>query len=538
MGSPPAGSTKASTGPGPSDASVGKPFLCTYEKGAKLRGGVSGKGGGKRKRRGCKLPVCVNDKGLPLCAAHLPAGVRGMKRGRWTLRVECTGCGQVLWEFDAKSHANRCQRRDAVQKPDQWQRGHSQKRTARVQAVAASLATRDVPGIASRLCTALASKLFRAELAPITLVSGVAQGYDCALPPLRPLQHPSFAAIFPCHADSLAGGSDKGGLASKTSRLRHRLQESSIVAHMESKGFLQPYPTPSTGAADVKMESTADSTASSVAMAFVELGAGKGGLSEHLHRVMRHAAERRAAAGAFGKGLVLQHVLVDRMEFRGVARKLERHVAGADDIKGRFVTHVHRVREDLAKTDLIGMRRRGCLRGCHRVLFFGKHLCGPATDICFRKIVEFSRAEPGVDVCVCIATCCHHLLDAGNVSGAPFLSKAFSDDEVAVMACASTWASTKLSGQRGGGNDSGGKGDGRAPAAAAARCSSSFGRRRKRAFGKQSKLCFDVARTSFLRAAGFDVELVRYTRESVDDTLLLARLRTTRRDGAARGPQS
>mmetsp|Transcript_2168 Transcript_2168/g.3276 ORF Transcript_2168/g.3276 Transcript_2168/m.3276 type:complete len:96 (-) Transcript_2168:25-312(-) len=44
----------------------------------------------------------------------------------------------------------------------------------------------------------------------------------------------------------------------------------------------------------------------------------------------------------------------------------------------------------------------------------------------------------------------------------------------------------------------------------------------KRDFGRRCKLLFDISRADFLRQHGFEVQLLRYTKETTDNTLLLA----------------
>lgn len=169
------------------------------------------------------------------------------------------------------------------------------------------------------------------------------------------------------------------------------------------------------------------------------------------------------------------------------------------------------------------------LQSCKHALFYSKHLCGPATDMCLRHIVnyfkEITDGHPSFGIC--IATCCQHLLDIDNIAHAEFFrSCGFSKEEVACMAWASSWASTKTIS-----NSVEITTNNKAEDCVTERKGSykshvddekELTRSERRKFGKRCKLLFDFARAEYLRTNGFNVDLVRYTTESVDNTLLLA----------------
>eukprot|EP00466_Bigelowiella_natans_P006163 jgi/Bigna1/145211/aug1.96_g19919 len=269
-----------------------------------------------------------------------------------------------------------------------------------------------------------------------------------------------------------------------------------------------------------------------------------------------------------GKGMVsVAYTLIDRMRFKSRDRRLDhliRHenkcYKNNDSIDATITTtkttpllraSCCRITKDIRQLNL--SEDIPSLRGADAAIFLSKHLCGPALDMCLVHIVGMSggreegqgddngkkifgdgndennssfaadpsylRAEAASVCCseirktgrttsISIATCCHHLLDSSNVANPAFFRQdalALSEEEIALLAHASSWASI-------------------APGKCNTGDSGKFGIsvQEKRDFGRRCKLLFDISRADFLRQHGFEVQLLRYTKETTDNTLLLA----------------
>lgn len=110
---------------------------------------------------------------------------------------------------------------------------------------------------------------------------------------------------------------------------------------------------------------------------FIEFGAGKGQVSYFLSNSLEDAPESAV-------------VLVDRATMR---HKM--------DNKCQDRSAVHRVRADIADLDLKAVPQ---VQGKEKIVGISKHLCGAATDLAIRCMVQ-SQAKSQAMV---IAVCCHH----------------------------------------------------------------------------------------------------------------------------------
>lgn len=196
---------------------------------------------------------------------------------------------------------------------------------------------------------------------------------------------------------------------------------------------------------------------------WIEFGAGTARLSHHLQRAMGGRSD---------------HVLLERVRFRG--RSLhDKAMAAAAAAAGRSVRRVEADIRDASVDDLV--------TGDRPAAIIGKHLCGPATDL------TLACAAAGAGRChVAVATCCHHLTSAGGYVNSPFLRAAgLSADDERDVASLTAWATVAGGGWR-------------------------------RGVGLDCRDLLDVGRARWLEERGYRCRLVRYTRETCENTLLLA----------------
>ncbi|RCH92865.1 tRNA:m(4)X modification enzyme TRM13, partial [Rhizopus stolonifer] len=151
---------------------------------------------------------------------------------------------------------------------------------------------------------------------------------------------------------------------------KHLDQQSSLIGHMEKNGMLKDK--------------------SSI---FVEFGAGKGELSGWVKK----AVNEENGEGSF--------VLIDR---KNVRNKVDPSLVGHSEIKSTVQRLLMDIKDlQLAKVECIADNEK-------KVVAFSKHLCGCATDItlkCLMNYVEheksLGRSEPISGIV--IAVCCHQL---------------------------------------------------------------------------------------------------------------------------------
>lgn len=213
---------------------------------------------------------------------------------------------------------------------------------------------------------------------------------------------------------------------------KHALQQASLLGNMEAYGLLENLncegdlacrgstPTETTSASHSPMQ-----------RAIVELGAGRGYLSQMLcdcytvHKV----------------------VMVERRAYKFKADRTIRHSNGLI---------LERLRLDIEDLNL---NQVSLLQDCH-VVAISKHLCGPATDLSLRCCLSDedtpllrnsketipnqkdaqSQVKPVVDG-IAIATCCHHLCQwKSYVNKKYFKELEFSKDDFHAITWLTSWA--------------------------------------------------------------------------------------------------
>lgn len=147
-----------------------------------------------------------------------------------------------------------------------------------------------------------------------------------------------------------------------------------------------------------------------VATSYIEFGAGKGHLSYWLAQVVK---------GTAGSNVLL------------VDRASHRH---KQDNKVTETGVVHRIRADIADLRLDAVTE---CAGSERLVGVGKHLCGAATDLAIRCMLQEPQRMAG---CV-VALCCHHRCDWRPFVGKDWFARnGLGRREFAVMTRLVSWA--------------------------------------------------------------------------------------------------
>lgn len=128
---------------------------------------------------------------------------------------------------------------------------------------------------------------------------------------------------------------------------------------------------------------------------FIEFGAGKGELAYHI------AKSTEKLAG------VNKVLLVDRSTFRN---KKDNRIENKE--------LVQRIKADIADLDLKALE----IGVCKQIIGMSKHLCGVATDLALRCMVNGNSGEKLTKGFV-IALCCHHRTTYGDFTGKNFLEE-------------------------------------------------------------------------------------------------------------------
>lgn len=148
---------------------------------------------------------------------------------------------------------------------------------------------------------------------------------------------------------------------------------------------------------------------------FIEFGAGKGELAYYVAKVMEKNE---------GVNKVL---LIDRSTFR---HKKDNRIENRDSI--------HRIKADIADLDLKGLE---IAKPCHQFVGLSKHLCGVASDLALRCMVNGNSGghEPATKGFI-IALCCHHRMSYGDFVGREFLEGNGIDSRTfAIMTKITSW---------------------------------------------------------------------------------------------------
>lgn len=235
-------------------------------------------------------------------------------------------------------------------------------------------------------------------------------------------------------------------LINGTAADKHIKQQLSILKHMERAELLL--------AADT---------------AYIEFGAGRGGLSERIRCALRAPSN-------------VQFVLVDKATCR-------RKADGA--LRSSGLNCYHRLLMDIVDLDLQAL---DLLSGVEHVVGIAKHLCGVATDFALRCLVNGPKLRGAV-----IALCCHHRVQWSHLTGSDYLeSLGFNEDDFKLLSHMTSWA---VCGVRG-----------------ADECTP----HKNQDIGLMCKRLIDFARMNYVRKCGLNAQLVYYvSREVTLENVLL-----------------
>ena len=261
-----------------------------------------------------------------------------------------------------------------------------------------------------------------------------------------------------CHA-SLDG--DLSDPSNGPAACKHLTQQSSILGHMERMGLLLSAHT-----------------------AYVEFGSGRGKLSEKILQAL------------VSPNNVL-FVLVDKSSCR-------RKVDGSLRTSALVGVTYHRLLMDIKDLDLRAVELVDGVKlveGVEHVVGVSKHLCGSATDLALRCLVNC--ASPKLSGCL-IALCCHHRVSWEELAGREYLtSLGFTSADFHMISHMTSWAvcgvrPDQKEGQQG------------------------YVPHKNEAVGLKCKRLIDFARLSYLRSNGLRAQLVYYVdrKTSLENVLL------------------
>ncbi|KAJ2556537.1 tRNA:m4X modification enzyme [Coemansia sp. RSA 1933] len=167
---------------------------------------------------------------------------------------------------------------------------------------------------------------------------------------------------------------------------RHTLQQSSLLAHLDDRGCLDPQNV------------------------FVEFGAGKGELSVYVHEALA------------AKPSTPRIVLVDRKNFRQ-KYSVKPHHSDTSDPHSQFERINIDIRDlDLAKVPALQVPDPASgMPTLRPVVAYSKHLCGAATDLTLRCLQRYQEAGGSV-AGIAIALCCHHRCKYSMYANPAYLS--------------------------------------------------------------------------------------------------------------------
>ena len=153
---------------------------------------------------------------------------------------------------------------------------------------------------------------------------------------------------------------------------------------------------------------------------FVELGCGSAELSKTFQILNKNSS----------------FILIDRMKFTS-KNKFDNF------IKNNLINDNFLIREEI---DIKNMNINKYLKNFQNVFFISKHLCGNACDLSLEKIIEFFKENnKKINVFICIATCCHYLINNENYCNFDYIKNELNvnNDEFNFLCRFSSWGTLK-----------------------------------------------------------------------------------------------
>ncbi|XP_024936538.1 tRNA:m(4)X modification enzyme TRM13 homolog isoform X2 [Cephus cinctus] len=241
---------------------------------------------------------------------------------------------------------------------------------------------------------------------------------------------------------------------------KHLLQNASLLKHLERVNLIR--------------ENTC----------FIEFGAGKGKLTYWLAQMIKKDSSSSI-------------VLVDRSSHR---HKSDNKLKNEDCSLG-----VVRIRADIADLRLSSVPE---IKEFNYKVGIAKHLCGAATDLTIRCLVNSVQDKIKTHVAgLIIAFCCHHRCEYASYVGKQYLAKCgFTADEFPILCSVASWATcgTGLSKETRVKNS-------KEESKNTNLTKSSAAIQDREATGRKVKTLLNWGRVEYLQDAGFDCQLLYYT---------------------------
>ncbi|KAK9764933.1 tRNA:m4X modification enzyme [Basidiobolus ranarum] len=255
-----------------------------------------------------------------------------------------------------------------------------------------------------------------------------------------------------------------------TTGRKHAIQQASLLGHMRKQNLLIPD------------------------ACFVEFGAGRGELSNYLHKA--------TANGSQGT-----YVLIDRKKCRG---KFDSAIRG----EGGIESTVERIWMDIKDLDLSCV---DTVKG-KPIVALSKHLCGAATDLTLKCLMNYYESQKNSGILgIVIALCCHQVCRYNMYPNQEYLLEiGLTQDEFQLLTSMSSWA---ICGQM--------PKEGEEPDEHTLECVeaediqqgqthySGLSHEEREKIGRQCKRIFDMGRVTYLQKHGFDARLVYYVDKDI-----------------------
>lgn len=282
---------------------------------------------------------------------------------------------------------------------------------------------------------------------------------------------------------------------------KHLQQQASLVGHMDKLGLLK------------------DQTC------YIEFGAGKGGLS---HWIQRAVADNEGT----------RFILVER---GGVRYKKDNYHRGEDQ-----GPTFERMRVDIKHLNLANVKS---LQDCNKpIVGTGKHLCGGATDLMLRCLVETKASlenSSGTVEGIVLALCCHHRCDWQTYVGKKFFSDhSLTAQDFQLFTSMTSWATcatrtfldkintkTQVDTKSGASQSHTAEPEHQSPTVDVDYDHPKYGKmtpEEREIIGYMCKKIIDMGRIHYLRDKGYDTRLACYTEKefSLENVVLLATKKT------------
>ncbi|PWA19973.1 hypothetical protein CCH79_00020285 [Gambusia affinis] len=305
---------------------------------------------------------------------------------------------------------------------------------------------------------------------------------------------------------------------------KHLKQQASLLGHLQEMGLL------------------------SRGRCFVEFGAGRGKLSHWIHRALQ---KPEGQGVAMETSQDLQLLLVERCSTRfkvdgkhqGSADPFERlqvDIQHLDLSKNQHLLRLYITGSDPVLTRFYAGKVPVLREKALPLVGVGKHLCGAATDLALRCLLDTARAQSDTQLLpkhlrgpeagtgtgpvlgLAVALCCHHRCEWRHYVGQQFfLQRGLGPAEFSTFCRMSSWATCGPPANHSGGTSQ----SGGTKAEQLAVLSRFWSAAEREHLGRLCKLMIDSGRRDFLRTRGFSSRLIGYADPEVTlENILLTAL--------------